>query len=48
MNQATSIQSKTFSHNSNTSFVTPEKRTIPKEYSPGKKPSHKISDEKMA
>jgi hypothetical protein len=37
-----------FTQSPNTSFVTPEKRTTPKDYSPGKKASHKITDEKMA
>ena len=37
-----------YTQSPNSTFVTPEKKTTPKDYSPGKKASHKTSDQKMA
>jgi hypothetical protein len=48
MKQAAHLQAKNLVNGQNTSFVTPEKKTKPKDYSPGKKASRKISDQQLA
>jgi hypothetical protein len=48
MKQASNLQAQNLVNGQNTSFVTPEKKTKPKDYSPGKKASRKISDQQLA
>ncbi len=48
MNQSPKPQAKSPTQHSSLAYLTPEKRTKPRDYSPGKKSCIAISDENMA
>lgn len=48
MNQSFKLQAKSNTENKTPVYLTPEKKTKPRDLSPGKKPFMIISDENMA